>query len=473
LVLSALFFLGLKEFLPKKIFSDSKPSTKNILIDSMLIDAFDAEKDKKSVSISDTLENQPITFFQNNGVVFPEENFENYSGFQYLIPFYESLYQLENTKTGKVRIAYFGDSMTDGDYIVQDLRQSYQQKFGGQGVGFVSITSESAASRGSIIHEFSKNWKMQSYLNVKKPIRPFGVNGHVFFANDTINNPWIKFKAGNAKLVNKLFNATLFYGSSGNDFGEIKYVLGKDTISKQLTNRSVLNTIQLKNFDSKNLKVNFINTKNIPIYGFDFTSQNGIQVDNFSQRGMSGIPLSKFDISLMAAFQQKLHYDLIVLHYGTNVLNYGTKDYSWYEKSMTKTVNRLKQCFPGVAILIISTADKATKYDTTMQTDSAVVPLSQAQKRYAVKTQSGFINLYTLMGGNGSMTKWVETEPTFAGKDYTHFNLRGSKRVANLIFEDINKGFETYKKLRKNKNNTLPINNVEADSLMLKTEKDE
>ena len=45
-------------------------------------------------------------------------------------------------------------------------------------------------------------------------------------------------------------------------------------------------------------------------------------------------------------------------------------------------VAHLKECFPGVAILIVSTADKSTKYDLEMKTDSAVVPLNTAQKRY-------------------------------------------------------------------------------------------
>jgi hypothetical protein len=36
--------------------------------------------------------------------------------------------------------------------------------------------------------------------------------------------------------------------------------------------------------------------------------------------------------------------------------------------------------FSGAAILVISTADKATKYEAAMKTDSAVVPLTRAQK---------------------------------------------------------------------------------------------
>ena len=149
----------------------------------------------------------------------------------------------------------------------------------------------------------------------------------------------------------------------------------------------------------------------------------------------------------MKQFQEQLHYDLIVLHYGTNVLNYGSYNYSWYEKRMSKTVEHLKECFPGVAILIVSTADKSTKYDLEMKTDSAVVPLMLAQKKYAIKSESAFVNLYTLMGGDGSMVQWVDEEPARANKDYTHFNFRGAKEVAKLIFSQIDEGYKNIKKL--------------------------
>ena len=448
ILLSAIFFLGVKKVLPKKIFSEKAGTTKNVLIDSMLIDAFEAEEVSKA-DIGDTLANQPIVYYETNGVTFPEETYENYKGNQYLIAFYEKLYQLETAQKGNVRIAYFGDSMTDGDMIVQDFRNYFQQDFGGTGVGFVAITSESAGSRSSIEHQFSGNWKTQSYLNIKYPRRPFGVNGHVFFANDTANVEWVKYKAGRSKLTSQLENPTLFYGSAKNKNGEIQYIIGKDTLHKKLLPNNVLNTLTLSKSPLKNLKVDFIKADSIPIYGFNFDDGEGVHVDNFSQRGNSGIPISKFDVSLMKAFQEKLDYDLIILHYGTNVLNYGTKDYTWYDKSMTRTVNRLKECFPGVSILIVSTADKASKYETEMKTDSAVVPLTNAQKRYAVKTKSSYVNLYTLMGGDGSMVKWTEEEPVMANKDYTHFNFRGAKKIAGLLYQQLNDGYKQYKELRK------------------------
>ena len=446
LIIATISFFIFKEFLPKKLFPTPKGVSKNVVIDSLLLEAV-ASADTVQV---DTISVQKIVFQPQNGIVFPSETFDEYNGYQYMLDFYEKLYQLETDKNKKVRIAYFSDSMTDGDMIVQDLRTFFQDKFGGEGVGFVNITSESASSRSSVKHEFSNNWITQSYLKIKQPKNPFGVNGHVFYANDTINNAWVYYKASKMRHISHLPQPTLFYGYAENNNGKVFKIMGNDTIEMALQPYKKVN--QLKLGESANaLKLYFKGTASIPIYGFNFDDGKGVHVDNFSSRGNSGLPLSMFNVATMKEFQEKLGYDLIILHYGTNVLNYGTLNYSWYENRMNKVVAHLKQCFPTTEILVISTADKATKYDLEMKTDSAVVPLVTAQKKYAIASQTGFINLYEKMGGENSMIKWVEETPAKANKDYTHFNYRGSKEVGKLIFDQIEAGFQHYKKLRKKK----------------------
>jgi hypothetical protein len=468
--LAFIAFIGFKQVLPDKIFSDTKVDPKNILIDRLLLES--VAKDSLSQngdSINEeeqNLDNEEIIFDASEGIEFPSETFEDYKGYQYLISFYEKLYQLEKNPQSKVRIAYYGDSMTDGDLIVQDIRMNYQQRFGGNGVGFVSIISESSASRGSVKTLFSKNWKTQSYLNVKRPISPFGVNGHVFFANDKTNTTWVQYEAGRNKFSATLDNPTLFYGKSSKK-GNVTFIIGKDTLRKTLVPNNLVNTLKVTSGSIKAFKANFAQADSIPIYGFNFGNGSGVHVDNFSQRGNSGLPISTFNASVMQAFNNNLKYDLIVLHYGTNVLNYGTKNYSWYQKGMKKTVDKIRESFPGVSILIVSTADKSTKYDLEMKTDSAVVPLMKAQKRYALETESGFVNLYTLMGGDGSMVKWADESPVRANKDYTHFNQRGAKAIGNLLYSQLNKGYEQYKALREKRDSGVskPVRKTKADSV--------
>lgn len=461
-IVSGLSFLAFKTFLPKKLFAESKLDSKNVVVDSLLLEAI---AEDEGAIVEDSMAKTIIDYKVVNGIKFPPETFETYTGNQYLVTFFEKLFQLETKKEGNVRIAYFGDSMTDGDLIVKDFRTYLQEKFGGQGVGFVNITSESASSRSSITHEFSGNWKTQSYLKVKRPSNPFGVNGHVFYANDTANVAWVKYKANKTRFASELPRPTLFYGSSSNKEGKVFYTLGADTIVKKLMPNKLVNTLTLAEGNLKSIKVNFKKADSIPIFGFNFDDGKGVHVDNFSNRGNSGLPIGSFDVATMRAFHSKLDYDLIVLQYGANVLNYGSLNYGWYEKRMAKVVAHLKECFPGVAILIVSTADKSTKYDLEMKTDSAVVPLNTAQKRYAIKSESSFVNMYTLMGGDGSMIQWVEQEPARANKDYTHFNHRGAKEAANLIFTQLNQGYEMYKELRKKRKK--PAAPVKKDSVII------
>lgn len=446
IVLAVIAFLGFKQVLPERLFSSEQtPSNNaNIVIDSLMLEAM-TDSAAVAVVTPDSVETTP----KENVTDDTDEENANLNpsltadGYNSLKRFYAKLYELEKSKSGKVRIGYFGDSMNDGDYIVQDVRSEFQGKYGGQGVGFVAISSLSAGARGSISHQYSKAWKSQSFVKVKKPTKPFGIDGQVFFANG--GTQWVRYKAQSQKHSTELYNPILFYGRASNHNAYVTVQADKDTsYTKPLSPTRLLNTLELAGHNMKSMQVNFLKADSIPIYGFNFDDGKGVHVDNFSMRGNSGLPLSILNPSLMNAFDKELGYDLIVLHYGANVLGYGTLNYGWYSKSMTIVVNNLRECFPNADILIISTADKATKIEGVMQTDPAVVPLANAQRNYARSTGSGFINLYSLMGGQGSMVKWVNDN--LAGKDYTHFNGSGSKRIAKLIYNEIEKGYTKYKK---------------------------
>ncbi|MGG5578493.1 hypothetical protein ACPDHL_14300 [Myroides sp. C15-4] len=451
IILASGFFLFFKANLPQKIFSEEKPKTSNVVIDSLLLEAIENEKgavekekvDSKEVENEETEKGEVLII--NEEDLFSNESEANFKGMVFLDYFFGRLYQLENQSEGRVRIAYYGDSMTDGDMIVQDLRKNYQDKYGGSGVGFVQITSESAQSRGSITHKYSPNWKVQSYLNVKKPRKPFGISGQVFFVKDTVKPTWVSYQAGNIRNMTTLNSPTLYYGRSTNTRGTVEVVMQKDTLRKTLQATQALNKLKLAKGAIRQLKIQFVQADSIPLYGIDVSSATGVQVDNYSSRGNSGLPLSLFNVGVMQQFQKELDYSLIILHYGTNVLNYGSYNYSWYTKQMNKVVSHLRQCFPKASILVISTADKSTKYNLTMQTDSAVTPLMRAQRKYAIESKTGFFNLYEAMGGRGSMVKWVEESPTKANKDYTHFNFRGAQAVSALIFKQLEEGYATYK----------------------------
>ena len=444
LVAAGLLYYWAAPYLPAKLFAEKATTSALQLVDSTAIEALQdvdlAEADlsaEAKVTYSDSL----------YGLAFPDEEAKAYKGWQNLIPFYEALYQLEQDSTRQVRIAYFGDSMTDGDMIVQDIRAQFQDRFGGRGVGFVSVTSESAASRSSVQHKFSPNWHAYNVVKSKNAAYSFGVNGQVAVFKDTVGKPWVKFQTGIGRHNKHLYQPTVYYGRTKKS-ASVQFIVGKDTQRVALSGTQKLNHAQLGQHVYKGFTARFSGMDSIPVYGFTLDNGVGVQVDNFSQRGNSGIPLNKLNVALMNDFQQALDYKLIVLHYGANVLNYGTKDFNWYQKAMAKTIAQLQAAFPGAAILVVSTADKGQKYEAHYQTDSAVVPLTLSQRKLAISAQTGFINLYELMGGKGTMVNWVEAEQPLGTKDYTHLTYQGSRKVASLLYGEMKAGYEHYKKLR-------------------------
>ena len=96
-----------------------------------------------------------------------------------MTPFYHALNELSSKKR-LVRIAVFGDSFIEADIFTADLREMLQKRFGGCGVGFVTITSMTSGYRPTVRHTFG-GWSSHAvtdsvYFDRKKQ----GVSGHYF-----------------------------------------------------------------------------------------------------------------------------------------------------------------------------------------------------------------------------------------------------------------------------------------------------
>lgn len=366
--------------------------------------------------------------------------------------FFEKLEQLETQKKGRVRIAFFGDSMEDGDMIVMQLRHYLQRRFGGKGVGFVPITSAGARGRYSIKHEFTHNWNKSNFLKKGYGRFQFGLNGKTFYVGDSLRNDKavVRFTKGTAYKELPLINPTLFYGKSLKDSTNIKAKLKvvystPDTVdSLRLLPQKLLNTQKLPNL-KKEFTLTIYDQQTTPFYGVSFASDNGVVVDNLSVRGNSGLPLIKLDYDLMRKFDKELKYDLVVLAYGTNVFSFKNEKYNWYQHRMLRIVKYMQKCYRNANVLIVSMGDRSTKIDGVMQTPSQLPNFIALQYNIAKKSKAGFYSLYDAMGGANSMVRWVEQD-SLANKDYTHFNSKGSVKAGRMMYNWLMKNYNQYKK---------------------------
>lgn len=344
-----------------------------------------------------------------------------------------------------VRIAYFGDSMIEGDLITNELRNSLQAAFGGSGVGYVPIHTVAADFRETIHETASDNWQEYNLVSPKLPAGfPLGISGHVFVprvaaaAADSGTAPgdsWVQFQTGQRFApVRRFARARLFYGPGAKPAAVLATTDGH-AVPHALPGQAALNELLLQPTQpARQLRLDFTTPGPRPVYGVSFESAGGVVLDNFSFRGNSGMSLTRIPFRELAAFGQLLDYRLIILHYGVNVADARNKTYGWYERAMTRVVDRMQRAFPGASILIIGMSDKSSRLDGEFVTDPSVPRLLAAQQQLAKRNHVAFWNLFAAMGGENSMVSWVEDSPPLANRDYTHVNPRGAHRIADLLF---------------------------------------
>ncbi len=366
--------------------------------------------------------------------------FRNFTGTDFPLDELFSRLLKAKEKQGKVRIAWYGDSFSDGDILVSDLRDTLQSLYGGNGVGFVPITSETAGFRRSVIHSFG-GWNTSSILTNPSSQR-LGING---FSYSPDSGNYVFYKGTNRFRHTATFSTfRLFYTTSYNQKARIMLNRKDSRVMELLPSETpAMVTVQADTIVQVSAR---FNTGGLTCLGASLEDETGIYIDNFAVKGNSGLGLQAIPERNLAAFDSLLHYDLIVLQFGLNVSNSPTTNFSYYIKGMSKLINKLKQAFPETPILLLSVSDRSQRRQGNFVTMPVIPYLIQAQEKIAFDNKLLFWNLFEAMGGENSMAGFANAKPALANKDYTHLNFAGGRKIGLSFARSFIYEAEKYKK---------------------------
>lgn len=362
-----------------------------------------------------------------------------------MTPFYRALDELARHPR-HVRIAVFGDSFIEADILTADLRNLLQSRYGGCGVGFVTITSMTNGFRPTVHHSFG-GWQSHSitdstYFDRRKQ----GISGHYFIPRP---GAYVELR-GQTKYASHLDTcrqASIFFFSKG----DVTLTVNVNSKEKQTRTFPATDDLQEMQVDGRIGSVRWTvdEADSTLFYGLAMDGAEGIILDNFSLRGSSGLSLRTIPVWMMREFNEQRPYDLIILQYGLNVATERGRNYDKYRDGMQTTIAHLKKAFPQSGLLIVSVGDRGYKTeDGTLRTMPGIKNLVRYQQNLAADNGIAFWNLYEAMGGEGSMAKLVHAKPSMANYDYTHINFRGGKQLAGLLFEALVYGKEQYDRRR-------------------------
>ena len=332
-----------------------------------------------------------------------------------MAPFYEALNRISSSDSDdsddkQVRIAVFGDSFIEADILTADLREMLQQKYGGCGVGFVTITSMTSGFRPTVRHSFS-GWQSHSVMDsVFFDRSKLGVSGHYFIPN-TGAYVELRGQKNYASRLDTCQRASIFFYNRGTTTLSVRVNRGEATTETFEPIDDLQEMTVEGNIGSVRWTVE--SADSTLFYGLAMDGTSGIVLDNFSLRGSSGLSLRSVPVWMMREFNEQRPYDLIILQYGLNVATERGRNYDKYIAGMQTTVQHLKEAFPQAAILIVSVGDRDYKTEEgELRTMPGIKNLVRYQQNLAADEAVAFWNMFEAMGGEGSMADMVHAKPS-------------------------------------------------------------
>ena len=340
------------------------------------------------------------------------------------------------------RIVHYGDSQIEMDRISSDLREFLQERFSGEGTGmFPALGNVPSASiyksaSGGFVHYTMYG----DSTTVRAPHRRYGVMAQL---SSLSGGGTVSLKASSnryAKERTKKFSSvSVLLGKNTEGFSAKLVsdtirpratVLDKDTLGARMITWNLPHSVSKASISFKG---------SAEIYGIMADGKGGVAVDNIPLRGSSGTIFSRIDENVMKRSMALDHTDLIILQFGGNMMPsvYSSKSISSYMDAVRKQISYFHKVAPHAKVLFIGPSDMGKSVGGRIVTWPRLGEMIDSLRSAALESGAAFWDLYSVMGGENSMVRWVKHNPPYAGPDYIHFTQSGSEIVGLTLAKSI------------------------------------
>lgn len=369
-----------------------------------------------------------------------------------LYPFYEKLSQLQKTKQGRVNIVHIGDSHIQADHFSGKLRQSFQLDFGNAGRGFV-FPYRAAKTNEPVSYKTSTNIHWQSKRNVfpDQPL-PIGISGITIETGDT--SAQIKLLVKDQGKLNYGFNTiTLFhargeesfdfavYDSIGNEIAYINNLAGSEAAFT-----SVLKLTKL--YHQVLIKSCPRNTSQSCAQIFGMLLENDSSGVLYNMIGVNGAMYKHYNLSQYFIEQlPALQPDLVIISLGTNEGYLASFNRDEFYGNIDTLVKNIKRTNPEVNFLLTTPGDSFRRTRRGKVKNPDMLEARNTIIKYCTENKIAYWDLYSIMGGYGSMLKWYKAK--LSAKDRLHFSSSAYVLQGGLMYNAIIKSYNKYLKIVK------------------------
>lgn len=353
----------------------------------------------------------------------------------YLAAFYQAL---DSAHIKPIRVVHYGDSQIEEDRITDILRERWQKKYGGGGVGLLPL-HQTVATRSirqwTTINDQRQTTKggPKRYLiygprSRRQDNNDYGMMGQVAVMDNSLvtNSQEIVMHvepANKKEKPHRFFNQVRIFS---NNIGA-QIIAHNTTINPSSHNRNLFYLPDSTTQCDIHLRGQG------KVYGVSLETSTGVMVDNIPMRGCSGTIFTHLNSTSLVNYFHDTNTRLIIMQYGGNMIPY-TKDRSSinkYVQNIRRQVRHMRACAPYASLLFVGPSDMSTRIDGEMATYPMIPYLDQQLQKMAQEEGIAYWSMYNAMGGEDSMISWVEKG--FAGHDYVHFTRAGANKIGRML----------------------------------------
>ena len=355
-----------------------------------------------------------------------------------LVPFFERLYRLSTGEVQAIHIVHFGDSHTASDDWTGVLRDLFQNRFGNGGAGFSMAGIPFKGYRRFDVHGgASKAWDPAG-LRTGEGDGLFGLGGVSISTERPAQTIYLDADCASVELD--------YLQQPGG--GRIALSDNGATVQEASTEGPVAPGFLTAATTPGHHRFEVRTLEPAPVRLFGWVTENpkGITYESMGINGAEAALIQRWDEAQHAAYLQRRDPALIVLAYGTNEAGDSKWSEASYEETFSAILQRLRRAVPAASILVLGPPDRFTRVKGRWRPYDAVDRIVAAQLEACRQNRCAYWNTRARMGAEGSMSSWVMAG--LAQGDYAHFTSQGYQRLANVLFQDIMRQYESYLKVR-------------------------
>jgi lysophospholipase L1-like esterase len=364
-----------------------------------------------------------------------------------LVPVFEQLYRLSGSAShDPVHIVHYGDSHTAADEMTASLRDSFKEKFGDGGSGF-SLAGRpfTGYRRLDAPGGGTQFWHSEGFRSASGD-GMLGMGGMSITSDRAGQSVYLDTECDFLEVhyLQQPDGGTLALYDSDQLLDEIHTAgeLGPGFVRYAVppgTHRFTLKTL-----DSNPVR----------LFGWVADKQAGVTYEALGINGAEAGVIMKWNADLLATYLKRRDPGMIVLAYGTNEASDANWNEESYQALFSSLLQRMREDAPTASILVLGPPDRWYRVRGVWHPLDGVDRIVAAEQAACRENGCTFWDTRQRMGGKGSMRDWVYAG--LAQADHVHFTAPGYRRLAEALFADLMRQYETYRKTRSEITDQIP-----------------